>query len=140
MTFRRYTKRNDAGKRRECLLSIVYRNMRGRAHGHSTKAPWCYVPGWPWATYAEFRAWALESGFSKSTPSPDRQRTDEPYGPNNVVWRTVRENQGGAAGKGWYNHDAVRGPEPPLPETFREWRRRQRTGLALGAPSADVPF
>lgn len=100
-------------RNRPCLLFRVYNNMRGRAHGNNTKSPWCYVQGWPWESYAEWRAWALRSGFSKATPSPDREHTDQPYGPGNVVWRTVRDNCAGAAGRAWTAGAQPSGPEPP---------------------------
>lgn len=142
MTFRRYTPRDENGKRRECLLSRVYRNAKGRANGNSTKSPWVYVRGWPWKSYAEFRAWALASGFSKSTPSPDRKDTSKPYGPDNVEWVAKHVNNSTSSGRCWYlrNHDDVRGREPPLPaaEPFIQ-PRRHRTGRALDHPN-DVPF
>jgi hypothetical protein len=97
---------------------MVYRNMRGRAHGNSTKSPWVYVTGWPWPSYAAWRAWALRSGFCKARPSPDRQRIAEPYGPHNVVWVAKHVNNAGSSGRCWYlrNHDDVRGREPPPAE------------------------
>jgi hypothetical protein len=102
------------------LLYIRYRDMRSRAHGRATKCPWVYPPGWPacWHTFEAFRVWALTSGFSKVHNSPDRKRTAEPYGPDNVVWRTGKANFGGSRGKAYYSRgnsdDAVRGREPPI--------------------------
>jgi hypothetical protein len=96
---------------RECLLYRVYRNMRGRAHGRCTKAPWIYAHGWPWTSYADFRRWALGSGFTKQTPSPDRIDTSLPYGPTNVRWVTVKQNNGTATGRSWYNEGARREPD-----------------------------
>jgi hypothetical protein len=101
------------------LLYIRYRDMRSRAHGRATKCPWVYPPGWPacWHTFEAFRIWALTSGFSKTHNSPDRLRPTEPYGPDNVVWRTGKANFGGSRGKAYYSRsnsdDAVRGREPP---------------------------
>ncbi len=134
-------KRHPRFPNRPCLLFRVYANMRGRAHGGCTKSPWVYARGWPWKDYAEFRAWALASGFSKATPSPDRKRTHEPYGPNNVEWVTKHKNHSGSSGRAWYmrGHDDVRGEEPPLPPLVDERPRRHRTGIALGQPN-DVPF
>jgi hypothetical protein len=146
--FRRYTKRDERGKRKECLLSVVYRNMKGRANGTCTKSPWVYVQGWPWKSYAEWRAWALASGFTKANCSPDRRRTAEPYGPHNVKWVPVHVNNATSSGRCWYmrGHDDVRGEEPPLPPLVDDAvplvtppRRRDRTGRALDAPN-DVPF
>jgi hypothetical protein len=100
---------------RECLLFRAYRSARGRAHGNCTKAPWTYARGWPWACYAEFRAWALRSGFSKATPSPDRIDPTLPYGPDNVRWVSALDNNGTSRGRKYYaGDDAVRGPEPPV--------------------------
>jgi hypothetical protein len=98
---------------RECLLFRVYRNMRGRAHGNSTKSPWVYPLGWPWKGYDAFRTWALKSGFCKERPSPDRPRPAEPYSPTNVVWVPVKDNNGTARGRGYHGAQPP-GPEPPL--------------------------
>ncbi len=97
---------------RECLLFRVYRNMRGRSRGSCTRTPWIYPPGFPWASYAAFRVWALASGFTKATPSPDRPRPHEPYGPSNVVWRTKSANYASSRGSGYYGAQPS-GPEPP---------------------------
>lgn len=99
------------------LLYKRYRDMRSRAHGRGTKCPWVYPPGWPeeWSTFEKFRAWALTHGFSKVNNSPDRQRPDEPYHPNNVVWTTRIKNTGRSRGSAYYGSDeAVRGREPPI--------------------------
>lgn len=97
------------------LLYIRYRDMRSRAHGRGTKCPWTYPPGWPacWDTFEKFRAWALAHGFSKVNNSPDRPRPTEPYGPNNVVWKTPKANFAGSRGSGYYGAQPP-GPEPPL--------------------------
>lgn len=94
---------------------MVYRNMKGRAAGGCTKSPWCYMRGFPWPSYAAFRSWALASGFCKAAPSPDRQHTNEPYGPDNVVWVAKHVNCSTSSGRAWFmrNHDDVRGREPP---------------------------
>lgn len=113
-TFRTRLPRSQGA--RECLLFRVYRTMRGRARGNCTATPWIYPPGFPWESYAEFRAWALASGFSKATPSPDRPRPLEPYGPTNVEWKTRAENSATARGRKYYATAGAqpRGPEPPL--------------------------
>lgn len=116
MSFRTRLPRKQGA--RECLLFRVYRTMRCRATGTGgTSTPWIYPPGFPWKSYAEFRTWALASGFSKATPSPDRPRATEPYGPDNVEWKTAKENSGTARGRRYYYANAgaqPRGPEPPV--------------------------
>lgn len=87
---------------RPTLLYRRYSDMRQRARGGSTSCPWVYPPGFPWATYDEFRTWALGAGFSKLNNSPDRPRPWEPYGPTNVVWKPKRDNFATSRGRGYY--------------------------------------
>jgi len=92
---------------RPCLLYRVYNNMRSRAHGTGTKAPWVYKPGWPWKSYSDFRAWALSlnpagTSFTKTTPSPDRCDVHKPYGPDNVKWVPVLDNNRTARGRRYH--------------------------------------
>jgi hypothetical protein len=96
------------------LLYIRYRDMRSRAHGRGTGTPWIYPPGWPWESFAEFRAWALESGFTKVNNSPDRIDHDAAYSRANVQWSRPDVNAARhrhAAAR--YSDLAVRGEEPP---------------------------
>lgn len=115
MTFRTRLPRKQGA--RECVLFRVYRTMRCRATGTGgTATPWIYPLGFPWKSYAEFRAWALASGFCKARPSPDRPRPTEPYGPTNVRWRTKEQNSATARGRNYYANAGAqpRGPEPPV--------------------------
>lgn len=141
MSHRRYTKRGADGKRRECVLSRVYRNMKGRSRGNSTKSPWCYMAGFPWKSYAAFRDWALASGFCKVNCSPDRDDTTKPYGPANVTWVPKHVNCSTSSGRAWFmrNHDDVRGREPPLPPLYTPGWSSAAEAL-VPPPYADVPF
>jgi hypothetical protein len=117
-SFRTATSRANGRKPKYTLLYIRYRDARSRAHGRATKCPWVYPPGWPecWSTFEKFRTWALANGFSKTNNSPDRQRPEEPYGPNNVVWTTGVDNFGRSRGSRYYSalsDLATRGREPP---------------------------
>lgn len=98
------------------LLYVRYRDMRSRAHGRATRTPWTYPPGWPWKSFAEFRAWALSAGFSKLNNSPDRKDARLPYSETNVLWTTHAKNCGSSRGRAYYaqSDDAVRGQEPPM--------------------------
>lgn len=141
-TFRCRLPRSHPQGSRECLLFRVYRNMRGRARGSCTRTPWIYPPGFPWKSYAEFRTWALMSGFSKATPSPDRPNPREAYSATNVVWRTKSENFGSSRGKGYYGAQPD-GPEPPqeYDDCAPGWSAREAAKLpplVEGAPLEPV--
>jgi hypothetical protein len=45
-----------------------------------------------WKSWAEFRAWSLANGFSRTNNSLDRERPSEGYGPNNCRWIPALEN------------------------------------------------
>lgn len=100
------------------LLYLRYRDMRSRAHGRGTKTPWIYPPGWPWKSFAEFRQWALASGFTKTNNSPDRINSDAAYSRSNVRWITPDANTKSrrhAVQRMRETSDyAVRGEEPPM--------------------------
>lgn len=89
----------NGGCGKPTLLYKRYRDMRSRAHGRGTMHPEYYPPGWPWKDFDEFRTWALKAGFSKERNSPHRPRSEEPYGPDNVIWVTFEENCALAAQK-----------------------------------------
>jgi hypothetical protein len=45
-----------------------------------------------WATFEDFRAWALGAGYCRRLNSLDRIRDSEGYGPGNCQWLTRAHN------------------------------------------------
>lgn len=84
-----------AGKRRRIRLREAYLNMlgrtRGQKHAGNGKRAWAGLPVC-FKDWAEFRSWALSSGYSRTRNSLDRIDVDEGYCPTNLRWVTVAQN------------------------------------------------
>ena len=116
--FRVYTPR--AQGKRPTLLYVRWRDMRSRTLGRATKNPELYDGlELGWSTFAEFRAWALANGFTKTNNSPDRQDVSLGYVPGNVRFVPPAEN-------------VIRALTD-----YHAWRREQRQAPTA---AADVPF
>ena len=70
-----------------------WRDMRSRTKGKATRHPEIYSGlDLGWGCYDEFRAWALQHGFSKTNNSPHRLDNHKGYVPDNVKFLPPFEN------------------------------------------------
>ena len=87
--------RTRDGKRRRIRLFAAWQNMRGRCsgrlHAGNGARPWKGLQI-AWRDFAEFRSWAIASGYSRRLCSLDRVRGWEGYGPTNCRWLTREDN------------------------------------------------
>jgi hypothetical protein len=88
--------RTRDGRRRVIRLYKAWRNLNDRIQGH-VKSGRGGLPLWmglerDFANWAEFRAWALANGYSKTRCSLDRINSREGYIPSNLRWVTPLEN------------------------------------------------
>lgn len=75
-------------------LAASYYNMRQRVKGSGTKRPEYYTGlECEWESFAEFREWAIESGFSKETSSIDRIDPSKGYTRANCRWVSLDHNR-----------------------------------------------
>lgn len=122
VNFRTRMPKRQGGRR--TMLYRRYEDMRSRVQGRATKAPWHYEGlALAWATFAEFRAWALANGFSKENNSPERKDPTKGYTPDNVVFVAPGVNHSTSRGRRYYSKsfeqflqsdEYVRGPQPPV--------------------------
>ena len=95
------------------MLYCRYRDMRSRCNGRATTKPELYqhVES-AWASFDEFRRWAIGAGFSKERCSLDRIDPAEGYTPDNCRWITIQEHRRKTLPQFQRGHDDARGPEP----------------------------
>jgi hypothetical protein len=93
--FTKYTTLNG-GRRRVCLYQ-VWENLRARVLGRVKdgrgRAIWKGIEI-GFKDFADFREWALSSGFGKEgRTSPDRKRSEAGYTRDNIQWMTPEDNR-----------------------------------------------
>lgn len=102
-TYRTYRLSN--GRKRFVRLYKAWHNMQERVRGvkrnGSGEATWLGLKV-EWATFEEFREWAIAAGFSKLRCSLDREDTAGHYTRKNCRWLTVQQN----------NNRALHGDDP----------------------------
>lgn len=83
------------GKRRRIRLFEAYRNMLGRVrgvkYGQGGHRLWQGLPV-EFASWPEFRSWALQAGYCKARSSLDRIDPDRGYLKDNLRWVSRADN------------------------------------------------
>lgn len=101
------------GKRRYTKLVRAWKNIRLRVKGKATSSPHLYAGmELGFASFAEFRAYALANGFTHKTTSPDRENPEQGYVPGNVRFISKTENFARRRNASQSDYE-IRGEEPP---------------------------